>query len=493
LIFNSLKFLGFFAIVTTVCYALPGRYRLWWLLGISYYFYASWNPNYAVLIAAITLVSYGTALVVQRVRTGLRRSAYLWGGIGISLGILFTFKYFDFFSGSLEAVGAALGSDAAVPHLNLLLPVGISFYTLQSVGYVIDVYHGKCLPERHIGRYSLFVSFFPHVLSGPIARASHLLPQLRGQFPFDYERARDGLVLMLWGFFKKIVVADRAGLIVDRIYGAPTDYHGAVLLIAACLYSFQIFCDFSAYTDIARGAARVLGIDLMQNFKRPYGAESVAEFWRRWHISLTSWLRDYLYIPLGGNRCAKAKWVRNIAIVFLLSGLWHGAGWTYVVWGALHASFLIVSRYTVTVRNAIADVLGMNRYPLVRRCVRVAITFGLVTIAWVFFRAAYIDEAYLVLRGSLFGIIDLAVHAGDPAYLMSIVGQLGVTTLDGEILLLGILFSEVGEMLRYSDWGNRVIRRAPFWVRLAACHAVAMAILFFGAFNTGQQFVYFQF
>lgn len=493
MIFNSLNFLGFFAVVTTVCHALPGRYRSWWLLGASYYFYASWNPKYAALIAAITLVSYGTALVVQRARTGPRRSAYLWSGIGTSLGILFTFKYFDFFSGSLEAVGAALGSDVAVPRLNLLLPVGISFYTLQSVGYVIDVYRGKCPPERHLGRYSLFISFFPHVLSGPIARASHLLPQLRGQFWFDYERARDGLVLMLWGFFKKVVVADRAGFIVDKIYGAPADYHGAVLLIAACLYSFQLLCDFSGYTDVARGAAKVLGIDLMENFKRPYGSESVAEFWRRWHISMTSWFRDYLYIPLGGNRCGKAKWVRNIAIVFLLSGLWHGASWKFVVWGALYATILIVSRYTAGVRDAIAGGLGVSRYPLARRCLRIIITFGMLTLAQVFVRAASIDEAYLVLRGSLLGTIDLAVHAVDSAYLMSIVGQLGVTSLDGKILLLAILSSEVGEMLRNSDWGNRVISRAPFWARLAACHAVATAILFFGAFNTGQQFVYFQF
>jgi D-alanyl-lipoteichoic acid acyltransferase DltB (MBOAT superfamily) len=493
LTFNSIEFLAFFAVVTMVCHALPGRHRWWWLLGASYCFYATLNLNYAVLIATVTLISYGTALFLQRVRTERRRSACLWCGIGISLGILFTFKYFDFFGRSLVAVGAALGSEVAVPHLNLLLPVGISFYTFQSVGYVIDVYRGKCPPEGHVGRYGLFVSFFPHVLAGPIARAPDLLPQFRGQFRFDYDRARDGLVLMLWGFFKKIVVADRAGLIVDRVYGDPANYHGAVLLIAACLYSFQILCDFSAYTDVARGAARVLGIDLMQNFKRPYGAESVAEFWRRWHISLTSWLRDYLYIPLGGNRCGKAKWVRNIAIVFLLSGLWHGAGWTYVVWGALHASFLIISRYTATVRDAIADGLRVSRCPLVRRSIRVAITFGLVTIAWVFFRAASVHEAYLVLSGSLFGTIDVVVHAADPAYLMSIVGQVGISAMDGNILLLGILFSEVGEMLRFSDLGNRVIRRAPSWVRLTACHAVAAAILFYGAFNTGQQFVYFQF
>ena len=351
MLFNSLEFIIFFPIVVAAYFALNPKYRWILLLLASYYFYMCWNYKYIVLIMFSTVVDYCSGILMYRTnKTGLRKLLLL-ASLTTNLGLLFFFKYFNFFGETVNYFFERFNIFAEVPAYSFLLPVGISFYTFQTLSYTIDIYRKKQTPEYHFGRFALFVSFFPQLVAGPIERSVNLIPQFRQDFKFDYERVRDGILFMVWGFFKKVVIADRLAEYVNLVYNNPTESEGFQNIIATFFFSIQIYCDFSGYSDIAIGAALILGYRLMTNFRRPYFALNIREFWQRWHISLSTWFRDYVYISLGGNRVVKWRWFYNLFITFLVSGLWHGANWTFVIWGALHGFYLIFAIWTIKIRE----------------------------------------------------------------------------------------------------------------------------------------------
>lgn len=336
MLFNSWQFAVFLPVVFALYWLIPHRGRWVLLLAASYYFYMSWNAKYVVLILFTTAISYFAALLLEKCSKPVWRKAVLATVLLSCLGVLGIFKYFNFFSLSLTALLESLSIHLHPATLNLLLPVGISFYTFQTLSYVIDVYRGKVRAERHFGIYATFISFFPQLVAGPIERTSNLLPQIKEEHHFNYCQAVQGLRVMIWGFFKKMVIADNLAVYVDQVYDQVKNYHGLVLAVASVFFAIQIYCDFSGYSDIARGTAKLMGIELMENFKSPYFSISVRDFWSRWHISLSTWFRDYVYIPLGGSRVKKPRHWVNLLVTFLVSGLWHGANWTFVVWGGIH-------------------------------------------------------------------------------------------------------------------------------------------------------------
>ena len=327
-----------------IYFLLPFRFRWIFILAASYYFYMCWNKNFILLILTSTAIDYFAGLKMSNLSTKKERKPYLYLSLASNLGILCTFKYFNFFNDSFRDLFTFFDIAYAIPALSLILPVGISFYTFQTLGYSIDVYHGKIKAEKHIGYFALYVSYFPQLVAGPIERSSNLIPQFRQYFQFDYKRTTDGLKLMAWGLFKKVVVADQIAPMVDYVYQNPSDFGGLSILLCCLLFGYQIYCDFSGYTDIAIGAAQIMGIKLMENFRRPFFAQSLVELWSRWHISLTSWFRDYLFLPLMRNRKLGWPWQINMAIIYLVSGLWHGASWTFVLWGLTTAIIIVVSR-----------------------------------------------------------------------------------------------------------------------------------------------------
>lgn len=350
----SFEYLIFFVIVVAVFFAVPQRFRWLYLLVASYVFYMWWDPKYAILILTTTVTVYVTALLMHN-RPDRTKKLWVALSVAVNLGILFMFKYFGFFNNSIKDLMAFFGRTYTPPVLHLLFPVGISFYTFQALSYTIDVYRGTREPERHFGMFALYVSFFPTLLSGPIERSTRLLPQLYRKVDFNYDRVVNGLILMGWGFFQKLVIADRLAQYTNMIYNQPQYFNGLPILMAIYFLGIQVYCDFSGYTDIAIGTAQVMGYELMPNFKRPFLASSIGDLWRRWHISLISWFKDYLYIPLGGNKGGKFRWHFNTVLVFTLSGLWHGAQWPLVVWGALNGVLIVISRVTARLRTAVRE------------------------------------------------------------------------------------------------------------------------------------------
>ena len=336
MLFNSFAFLIFFPIISILYFIIPHKYRWFFLLTASYYFYMNWKPGYALLIFTSTLVTWLCGLMVEKSEIKRNKKVFLILSLLINFGILFVFKYFNFINESVYVLLEKYKIRWTIPNLDILLPVGISFYTFQAVGYTIDVYRGDLKAEKNLGIYALFVSFFPQLVAGPIERAKNLLPQFHEKHFPDPDRINIGLKQMIWGYFIKIVVADRLALYINAVYNNVNAHNGTTLLIATIFFSFQIYCDFAGYSNIAIGAAKIMGFDLMTNFTRPYFSSNIHEFWQRWHISLSTWFRDYLYIPLGGNRVGKFRNYVNILITFVVSGLWHGANWTFVIWGALH-------------------------------------------------------------------------------------------------------------------------------------------------------------
>lgn len=402
MLFNSLAFAVFLPIVFILYWAIPHKYRYIILLVASYYFYMSWNPRYVVLILLTTAVSYLCAILVDAADSGRKKKWYVAAALVVSLGVLFFFKYFNFLSASVTAALARISIPLHPVTIKVMLPVGISFYTFQSLSYVIDVYRGDVKPQRNFLRYALFISFFPQLVAGPIERTKNLMPQLFEEREFSHDKAVYGLRLMLWGFFKKLVIADAVAKYVDIIYDNVHAYFGMTLIMATVLFTFQIYCDFSGYSDIAVGTAKLLNIDLMTNFKSPYLATSIREFWSRWHISLSTWFRDYIYIPMGGNRCSKARRNINLMVTFLASGLWHGANWTFVVWGGLHGVYQIIE-------NFITEKFGKKekKPSKIVTFLKGVLTFALVSIAWVFFRAGSLSDAFYVVTHLYRGVIHL--------------------------------------------------------------------------------------
>ncbi len=403
MLFNSNAFYIFLPVVFAIYWLTPRRYRWGVLLVSSYYFYMSANPSYVLLILLTTAVSFTCALVLEKTEDPKKRKLCIWMAFLVCLGLLFFFKYFNFLSKSLAALLKSVSISMSPVTLNLVLPVGISFYTFQTLGYVADVYRGRIKATRHFGTYAAFVSFFPLLLAGPIERAEHLLPQIEKEHAFDCDKAIRGAKWIAWGYFKKIAIADVLSSSVDIVYNQVTDFTGLALGVATLFYAFQVYCDFSGYSDIARGVACLFDIDLVNNFKSPYFSASVKEFWSRWHISLSTWFRDYVYIPLGGSRAGTWKTYRNLLLTFLVSGLWHGADWTFVVWGGLHGLAQILER------------LWQPRHPEKKRrsVVRVFVTFAFVTFAWLFFRADDMKDAIYVLTHLFDGITQPVSYVGN--------------------------------------------------------------------------------
>lgn len=397
MLFNSIEFLVFFPIVISLFFLFPHKLRWILLLIASYYFYMCWQANFIVLIVISTIIDYLMAQLISRTKNKIKKKFFLLISLVSNLGILFFFKYLNFVSENLNIVFKTFGINEQIPYYNIILPVGISFYTFQTLSYTIDVYFGRIKPEKHFGIFALFVSFFPQLVAGPIERAGNLLSQLRKKYVFNYANVRDGLLLMLWGFFKKMVIADRIAEYVNTVYNAPHDYTGIQHLLASYLFSFQIYCDFSGYSDIAIGIALILGIRLMTNFKRPYFSISIKEFWQRWHISLSTWFKDYLYIPLGGNRVLKWRWYYNVMITFVISGIWHGANWTFIIWGAIHGLMFIVTKNWQPTASILKNI-----------ALRL-IVFHIVLLSWVFFRASSLNDAIFIIQELFTGSYNLAI------------------------------------------------------------------------------------
>ncbi|MBQ2727219.1 MAG: MBOAT family protein [Clostridia bacterium] len=385
--FNSIEFLIFYPIVLLLNYIVPLKYRWIALLAFSYYFYMSWNPSLIFLIMFTTVVSWVCSLIIEKTDKKPVKKLCITVTLLICLGVLFFFKYYNFLANSFSALLTLFGTPSTDFTLNLILPVGISFYTFQTLSYAIDVYRGDVKTERHFGYYALFVVFFPQLVAGPIERPDNLIPQLKAEHKWNNEDALAGFKRMVVGFFKKVVVADLLANYVNVIYNDVENATGLGVVIASVMFAVQIYCDFSGYTDIAIGCARIMGYRLMQNFDRPYCAKSIKEFWNRWHLSLSTWVRDYLFFPLGGSRCSTLKRYRNVMIVFLVSGLWHGADWTYVIWGALHGVYQVIGYITINARKKMFEKFGWNWDSKWHGMLQTAVTFVLADFAWIFFRA----------------------------------------------------------------------------------------------------------
>lgn len=484
MLFNSLAFAVFLPVVFLVYWALPQKYRYIVLLIASYYFYMSWNVKYVVLILFTTGVSYCCAVWMEKFQKKAVKRMFMAGAVAASLLVLFFFKYFDFAQNTFIRL---LGSFAIKLHpvtLSLMLPVGISFYTFQTLSYVIDVYKGEVEAEHNFFRYAAFISFFPQLVAGPIERTKNLLPQIDCEHRFNYEKGSYGMKLMAWGFFKKLVIADNLAVFVDMVFEDVAAYHGFALVLAVFFFTLQIYCDFSGYSDIAIGTAKLFDIDLMTNFKSPYFSTSVKEFWRRWHISLSSWFRDYVYIPLGGNRVSKVRNVFNVLVTFCLSGLWHGAAFTYVIWGGLHGALQCVENLLFPKRKT----AKAERREAMRRgpvwWVKVIVVFCLVAGAWCFFRAASVSQAFYVFAHMKDGL-------GHPAsYILNGIRAFDTKTLKQMVIPVALL--AVYDYAALDRDPLVTIGKLPSPVRKAVYYGFLLMVLLLASFNS-QEFVYFQF
>lgn len=465
MLFNSFEFLVFFPVVTILFYLLPGRFRWLMLLASSCIFYCYFIPAYLLALIFLIVVDYFAAILIEQ---SLQKRKWLICSIAANLGILAFFKYYNFFISNFN--------DAANLHLPLLhwiLPIGLSFHTFQAMSYTIEVYRGNYKAERHIGIYALYVLFFPQLVAGPIERPQNILPQLKSIIKFDPQNLLEGLRLMVWGFFKKLVIADKVALYVAIVYNHPNEYHFANVIIAILLFSLQIYCDFSGYTDIARGAARTMGYELMINFNRPFFSKNIREFWRRWHISLSSWFRDYVYIPIGGSKGNKYKTIAALLVVFVLSGAWHGAGFNFIIWGLLHAVFVITSFLLFKKNKKNFGPAGL------------IITNILVALAFVFFRNSSVSHAIEIITAAFNFSTAVPFQYG----ISSFYQEPGIGNSSTTVLLAYITFMFLYEYK--TDASLHKMNRYPV-VDTAWFVFVIMSIIFFGVF-TSETFIYFQF
>lgn len=480
MLFNSLNFAIFLPIVFILYwFATKGNLRVQniLLLVSSYFFYACWDWRFMFLLIFSTLLDYSTGIKIHEATIRRKKMFWLWLSIGVNLGFLGVFKYYNFFAASFADGLSQLGFKANFGTLQVILPVGISFYTFHGLSYVIDLYKDRIKPERNFIDYSVFVSFFPLLVAGPIERATHLLPQILKKREFDYSKAVDGLRQILWGLFKKMVIADNCAEYVNTIFNHSADYSGSTLVLGALFFTFQIYCDFSGYSDIAIGTARLFGIDLLRNFAFPYFSRDIAEFWRRWHISLSSWFKDYLYIPLGGSRGGMWMKIRNTFIIFIVSGFWHGANWTFIVWGFLNALYIMPSIVFNTNRTHL-DIVAKGKYlPTLKELFAMGLTFSLTVFAWIFFRAANVTHA-LSYISQIFSRSLFKIPTG-----------VGISR---SIMLLTVLFFIIEWLGREQQYA--IAQLGVKWyrpVRWAMYYGIILCIFYF----TGkeQQFIYFQF
>ena len=494
--FNSTAFLLFFPACLLTYYIVPQKCRRFLLLGASYYFYMCWNAKYFVLILFSTLITYFGSLALTALnksgfsQSKIRRYKKLTVAcvITASLGILFIFKYSAAFLSYFNALFVRFGASPFPFTIDLLLPVGISFYTFQSISYMLDVYRAEIAAERRFVNYALFVSFFPQLVAGPIERSSNLLPQLNTLNGFDYSNFTDGLKIMVFGFFQKVVIADRVAVMVNTVYNHPVEYHGAQILLATLLFAVQIYCDFAGYSNIAIGAARCMGIHLMRNFATPYFALSIKEFWRRWHISLSTWFKDYLYFPLGGSRCSVWRANCNLLLVFTISGLWHGAALHFLVWGVLHGVYQVVGNLTRPFRKAAYQRLRINEHAWYVRACKLLCTFTLVSFAWIFFRANSISDIGILLRS----LLDFTAYTQEYWQLTA----LGLSAREVTIALCAIVVLLVTSVLQRKPGALARFNKLALPVRWAVYLCGVFGVLaygYYGPLAAPSVFVYFQF
>jgi alginate O-acetyltransferase complex protein AlgI len=509
MLFNSWQFLVFFLVVTISYFGLPPRSRWVLLVAASFWFYMSFFPAYGLILAGSTVVNYFAARAIEA-SAGRRRKALFVAGLAANVGVLAFFKYYNFLNENLAYVLGLTGAADPLPVLKILLPVGLSFYTFQAMSYLIEVHRGHHPAERHFGILALYVTYYPTLLAGPIGRPGHLLPQLHAAHAFDAQRVADGLKRMLWGLFLKVVIADRLAPFVNQVFDHPDQYEGLPLAVATFFFAFQVYADFAGYSDIAIGASQVMGIQLMTNFRRPYFARTVGEFWKRWHISLSTWLRDYLMLPISYSfmRWAERRgvlrgaeeyggYVAGVMGAFLLGGLWHGARWTFVVWGALNGLYLIGEW---TAHRAWLR-LRMRRWPKpVRRAaapLRLPLTFGLTCLAWIFFRADSTSDALRIIGHMASGLAESLRHLGEREYLKAnvLLGQGSSDFVIASLAVAALLAVQWAQERAEARGGDLLVWLAarPVALRWAAYYALLTAVLFYGAFNRSRQFIYFQF
>ncbi len=490
MLFNSYSFLVFFPVVVLIHFLLPKKVQYLWLLATSYYFYMNWDARYVLLLLFSTAVTYASGLIMEQAQTDKGRKMAVAISFVLNIGVLFFFKYFNFAIDSVNLVLSQIHLSVPKPDFQLLLPVGISFYTFQALSYTMDVYRKEITAERNFFKYALFVSFFPQLVAGPIERSKNLLKQVNKTYRFDYDKMREGLLIMLWGYFLKLVVADRVAIVVDTVYGDYAQYGGVYIIVASVLFAFQIYCDFAGYSTIAIGAAEILGFSLMENFNCPYFSLSIGEFWRRWHISLSSWFRDYLYIPLGGNRKGTTRKYVNLMIVFLVSGLWHGAAGTYVVWGFIHGVYQVIGGLTKPMRNQCNQIFALKPDSIGHKALSALITFILVDFAWIFFRAESLSVAIEMIKSM--------VHLGNISILWNgALYDLGIGFKSFLVLMFGIAVLLFADFMKYKGIQIRkVILEQELWCRWLCYLSMALFILVFGIWGgsyDAASFIYFQF
>ncbi|MDO4268079.1 MAG: MBOAT family O-acyltransferase [Eubacteriales bacterium] len=497
MVFNSAEFLIFFPIVLFIYFIIPKKTRYIWLLAASYYFYMCWNPKYAVLMALSTVITYASGLAIEFCSRRKLKVSWKKAVVAVSfclnLGILAVFKYSGFLIDNLNIVLSRMHINT-VSHLNILLPVGISFYTFQALGYTVDVYRGSIRAEKNVLRYALFVSFFPQLVAGPIERSGNLLTQIQNVDKmklWNLEQVSSGLMIMLWGFFQKMVIADRISIVVDQVYGNYWLYGTVELVLATIFFAIQMYCDFSSYSLIAIGAARTMGFSLMQNFNAPFFARSIKEFWNRWHISLSLWFRDYLYFPMGGSRCSRLKKYRNIMVTFLVSGLWHGANWTYVIGGGLHGVYQVAGDLLMPVRKRFVKLLKVNTECMSFRLGQILIAFSLNCITMIFFRSRSLSDAVtyirrLVTRPNIWTLYDKSLY------------NLGLDQGQMHILAVSLLVLLFADLLQYRKGLQleQFLRMQNLWFRWGVAIAMLYAVITYGVYGPAYdptQFIYFQF
>lgn len=496
MLFNSLNYLIFFPVVVLFYFAIPAKYlklRNAWLLIVSYYFYMNWNAAYALLLFGSTFATYLTGLLLGKAKENGNICLAKWIlGIGfvLNLSILFFYKYINFFIENCNRILGIAGRDKSIPLLDILLPVGISFYIFQALGYTMDVYRGETKATKNLFRYMLFVSFFPQLVAGPIERSSNLLGQFDERHDFDADRIREGLLTMLWGLFMKVVIADNIAAYINAVYGNYMGYTGVEIMLATVLFAFQIYCDFAGYSYLAVGSAKVLGFRLMENFHAPYQAVSVRDFWKRWHISLTGWFRDYLYIPLGGNRKGRYRKYLNTFLVFFVSGMWHGASWNYIVWGALNGIYLIAGEATAGFRGRVRKRLGVDENRFSYRLGAGLISFALVDFSWLFFRAEGVGQAVDIIR-QMIGSLQA------PQLFGLAVNRMGFSMQQLVALMVAFLLMAVVDILKNKGYDVcGLVLKQGIWFRWLLYLGLLFMIMMYGAYGLDfaqTEFIYFQF
>lgn len=479
MLFNSLEFAVFFPVVVLLYFLLPHALRLPMVLAASCVFYMAFQPVYILILLVTILIDYVAGIYIERT-SGTPRKVLLWVSILATCMVLFVFKYYDFINGNIGLIAARLGFEYPLKPMHMLLPIGLSFHTFQSLSYVVEVYRGNQKAERNFVVYSTYVMFFPQLVAGPIERPQNLLHQFYERHAFDVARVASGLKRMTWGLFKKVVIADRLAIYVNDVYASPSSHNGLQLTVATVFFAYQIYCDFSGYSDMAIGSARVLGFTLMENFRTPYHSFSISEFWRRWHISLSTWFKDYLYVPLGGSRVGPVRRAANYLITFGVSGLWHGANWTYIVWGLLNGVYLMVGSATLPARNRLFAAAGIPADGLLRRFTMLSTTIFLTCIGWVIFRAHSMSDAAYILTHWFRGWNPSSLATEQ--FLMR----------HFPVALASIAVLELIQIAAPRARFEERINRLPIFPRWAFYLSCMFVILMFGVYRSNQ-FIYFQF